>query len=304
MRIRRALLLLSSQGLIELQSNRAAYVACPSKSDANDVFAARMLIEPPLVRNLAQNPDVIDLRVLVDHIELEDAAREQNAGYLHHRRHHRPRVWLKLAQSLDGRIATRTGASRWITSETSRRHAHRWRSWMDMVAVGAGTVVADDPALTVRHVRGPDPRALVVSARVSCGPEAQLFSRTGTVLATGRHDAAKTDAFSAQGADVWSFETQDDQIDLQQLVHKAGEEGITSLLIEGGRSLSAAALRAGIVDEVMIYVAPRLIGEGVGSVGDLGVEVIDDSVRLTQIVTRRLGNDLLYTGKVEPCSPV
>ena len=88
------------------------------------------------------------------------------------------------------------------------------------------------------------------------------------------------------------------------MVHKAGEEGITSLLIEGGRSLSAAALRAGIVDEVMIYVAPRLIGEGVGSVGDLGVEVIDDSVRLTQIVTRRLGNDLLYTGKVEPCSPV
>jgi DNA-binding GntR family transcriptional regulator len=78
MRIRRALLLLSSQGLIELQSNRGAYVACPSKSDANDVFAARMLIEPPLVRNLAQNPDVIDLRVLVDHIELEDAAREQN----------------------------------------------------------------------------------------------------------------------------------------------------------------------------------------------------------------------------------
>jgi len=233
-----------------------------------------------------------------------DAAREQNAGYLHHRRHHRPRVWLKLAQSLDGRIATRTGASRWITSETSRRHAHRWRSWMDMVAVGAGTVVADDPALTVRHVRGPDPRALVVSARVSCGPEAQLFSRTGTVLATGRHDAAKTDAFSAQGVDVWSFETKDDQIDLQQLVHKAGEEGITSLLIEGGRSLSAAALQAGIVDEVMIYIAPRLIGDGVASVGDLGVDVVDDSVRLTQIVTRRLGDDLLYTGKVVPCSPV
>ncbi len=233
-----------------------------------------------------------------------DAAQQQNAGYLHHRRYGRPRVWLKLAQTLDGRIATRTGASKWITGDASRRHAHRWRSWMDMVAVGAGTVIADDPALTVRHVRGPDPRALVVSGRLSCPPEAQLFSRAGTVLATSARDAQQIARFSASGTDVWSFEALDGQIDLTELVQKAGEEMITSLLIEGGRSLASAALRAGIVDEVMIYVAPRLMGEGVASIGDLGVNVVDESVQLVDISTRRLGDDILYTGKVASCSPV
>ncbi|MFH1572012.1 MAG: bifunctional diaminohydroxyphosphoribosylaminopyrimidine deaminase/5-amino-6-(5-phosphoribosylamino)uracil reductase RibD, partial [Gemmatimonadota bacterium] len=100
------------------------------------------------------------------------AAEEQNAAFLKHRHTGRPLVLLKLGQSLDGRIATRTGASRWITGEAARRHAHRWRSWVDAVAVGAGTVLADDPRLNVRLVRGRDPRPLVVDGRLRVSPEA------------------------------------------------------------------------------------------------------------------------------------
>ena len=231
-------------------------------------------------------------------------ASAQNAGYLHHRQHGRPRVWLKLAQSLDGRIATRTGDSRWITGETARRHSHRWRSWMDMVAVGAGTVTADDPALTVRHVKGQDPRALVVSGRLTCAPQARVFGRAGTVVATGHHSPERTTPFTARGTEVWAFNSKDDEIDLAEVVQQAGSVGITSLLIEGGQGLAAAALRARIVDELMIYVAPRLIGEGLSGIGELGIERIDDSIGLTQVTTRRLGEDLLVTGKVESCSPV
>ena len=232
------------------------------------------------------------------------AVEEQLAAYLHHRRHGRPRVWLKLGQSLDGRIATKTGASRWITGEVARRHAHQWRSWMDMIAVGAGTISADDPALTVRHVEGRDPRALVISANLSCPPTAQIFGREGTVLATSDHDVAAAADYAARGAQIWSMGATDSLLDLPALMQRAGNEGITSLLIEGGRTLAAAALRAQIVDEVMVYVAPRLIGEGLAGVGDLGVEEIDDSLSLEAVTTRRLGDDVLYTGKVVyPCSP-
>ncbi len=173
-----------------------------------------------------------------------------------------------------------------------------------MIAVGAGTIVADDPALTVRHVKGRDPRALVISGRLSCPPTAQIFGRSGTVLGTGPHDPARTAAYESRGTEVWSVESVDAQPDLHQLLAKAGSEGITSLLIEGGRTLAAAALRARVVDEVMIYLAPRIIGEGLAGIGDLGVEAIDDSLRLAEVATRRLGDDLLYTGKVVyPCSP-
>ncbi len=232
-----------------------------------------------------------------------EAVEDQLAAYFHHRRHGRPRVWLKLGQSLDGRIATKTGASRWITGDAARHHAHRWRSWMDMIAVGAGTVAADDPALTVRHVEGRDPRALVISAQLNCPATARVFGRDGTVLATSDHDVAAATDFAARGVQIWFMDATEGRLDLAALMQRAGDEGVTSLLIEGGRTLAVAALQARIVDEVMIYVAPRLIGGGVAGIGDLGVEEVDDSLRLEAVTTRRLGEDVLYTGKVVyPCS--
>lgn len=232
-------------------------------------------------------------------------AEDQNAAYLHHRRTGRPLIVLKLGQTLDGRIATGSGASRWITSEASRRHAHRWRSWVDAVAVGAGTVAADDPALSVRHVRGRDPRPLVVDGRLRCDPAARVFGGREPILVTAA-SAPETarHRYAERGVEVWALPDVDGVVDLEDLSVRAGAAGLTSVILEGGRTLAAAALRARIVDRVMIYIAPRLLGsEGVAGVGDLGVEDLDQAPTLEEVRTRRLGDDLLYTGRVVyPCS--
>ena len=230
---------------------------------------------------------------------LKAEAERQNAAYLKHRRSGLPHVTLKLGQSLDGIIATRTGASRWITSERSRRHAHRVRAQVDAVVVGAGTVAVDDPRLDVRHVRGPDPSVFVVDGKLSTSPDACVFRECdATVLTAKSAHADRVDRFRRAGVEVWTFDHVDGIIDLRDITARAAQEGVMSILIEGGRSLAAAALRDHIVDEVCIYVAPLLIGDGVGSIGDLGVDELPQAVQLEQIKTRRLGADLLYTATV------
>ena len=186
-------------------------------------------------------------------------AEAQNAAYLKHRREGRPLVLLKLGQTLDGRIATRTGASRWITGEAARRHAHRWRSWVDCVAVGAGTVLADDPALTVRHVRGRDPRPLVVDGRLRCPLDRRLFAGREPILATGASsDPAARQRFVDGGVEVWTFADDGGLFDLRQLLARAGQAGITSLILEGGRTLAAAATCA-VVYVLIVHLARRIV---------------------------------------------
>jgi len=231
-------------------------------------------------------------------------AESQNAAFLKHRRCGCPLVTLKLGQSLDGRIATRTGASRWITSEASRRHAHRQRSYVDVIAVGAGTVLADDPQLNVRLARGRDPRPMVIDGRLRVAPEARIFGGERPILVTGVSvAAARLQPFVDRGVEVWALPDTDGQIPLDTVAIAAGERQITSLLIEGGRTLAAAALRDRIVDEAMIYIAPLLIGDGIAGVGDLGVDELGQALHLDEVRTRRLGPDLLVTAKVRyPCS--
>ena len=232
-------------------------------------------------------------------------AERQNAAFFKHRRSGRPLVILKLAQTLDGRIATRSGDARWISNEKSRRHAHRWRSWVDAVAVGAGTVLADDPQLDVRHVKGPDPRPIVVDGRLRVRPEARVFGSHRPVLVTScAAPTALRAQFADRGVEVWTFEADDHRIDLRQVVDRAGEHDLTSLLIEGGGQLAAAALRDRIVDQVMVFVAPRLLGSGIAGIGDLGLERVEQAIQLEDVRIRRLDGDLLYTAEVKyPCLP-
>ncbi len=236
---------------------------------------------------------------------LASEASRRNAPYLKHRRTGLPWVVLKLAQSLDGNIATSSGDSRWISGEPSRRLVHRWRSWVDAVMVGAGTVGKDDPQLTVRRVRGRDPRVIVVDGRLGVPCSAQVFQRGGTVVATlASCPAARRAAYADLGVEVWSFASTAERIDLRQLLMKAGENEITSVLVEGGAKLAAAALADRVVDEVMIFLAPLLLGDGVASIGQLGIKRVDDGIRLDRVRTRRVGEDMLLTGEVRyPCSP-
>ena len=231
-------------------------------------------------------------------------AERLNAAYLAHRRRGRPWVILKLGQSLDGRIATRTGASRWITGEASRRHAHRWRSWVDGILVGAGTVSADDPELTVRLVKGRDPRPIVVDGNLRVDPGAAVFRRGTAILVTAESSQrSRRRLFEEAGTDVLVLPDVAGRIDLGALLSHLGSLNMTSVLLEGGRDLVAAALRARLVDEVMFYVAPRLIGDGISAIGDLGISELEETLDLADVQTRRLGNDLLITGRVDyPCS--
>ena len=236
---------------------------------------------------------------------LQEAAARQNAAYLKHRLQGLPLVILKLAQTLDGRIATRTGDSRWITGEKARRHVHRWRSRVDAVMVGAATILADDPQLTVRHVRGRDPRPFVVDGRLRVSPAARVFARPGAVLITSSASSRdRRQAFLDQGVSVWTFDAPLGRIDLRQPLAQAAAEGITSVLLEGGGQLAAAALRARVVDQVQLYLAPRLMGAGIAGIGDLEIAQVADAVALEEVALRRLDDDLLYTATVRySCSP-
>ena len=232
-------------------------------------------------------------------------ARRLNAAYIKHRTQGLPLVLLKLAQTLDGRIAAQGGDARWITGEEARRHVHRWRSWVDAVIVGAGTVLADDPLLTVRHVKGRDPRPIVIDGRLRTSAEARIYRRPGAILVTAEQNSTdRRQAYAHKGAEVWTFPAEDGCIDLHLPLARAAKEGMTTVLIEGGGTLAAAALNDQVVDRVQFYLAPRLMGTGVEAIGDLGVERATEAIGLSEVRTRRLGPDLLYTAEVQySCSP-
>ena len=233
---------------------------------------------------------------------LRESAERLNAPYLKHRRTGRPLVILKLGQSLDGRIATRGGQSRWITGDKARRHVHQWRRRVDAVFVGASTVVLDDPQLTVRlgpGSRGPDPRPVVVDGRLRVDPQARVFQHPRAILATSESSSPRRRReFLEAGVEVWTFPDDDGRLDLRGIMDEAGRRGMTSVLVEGGGQLAASALKDQVVDRVMIYLAPLIIGEGIPAIGELDTGELADAVALEQIRTRRLGADLLYTADV------
>ena len=243
--------------------------------------------------------------IAVDVGLLQSEAESLNAAYLKHRREGLPLVILKLGQTLDGQIGTRSGRSKWITGAQSRTHAHRWRSWVDGIMVGAGTVLTDDPQLTVRHVRGRNPRPLVVDGRLRVNAEARVFSNPGAVLATSTAATpGELTAFEQRAVEVWVVAGTDGRIELRELLARAAAAGMTSILIEGGAELAANALKERVVDQVMIYVAPCILGRGIASIGDLGIVDLDQAIRLRNLKTRRLGGDVLFTAEVEySCSP-
>ena len=227
---------------------------------------------------------------------LEDRATTLNEFYLKHRLIGRPFVAAKFAMSLDGKIATRTGDSRWITGEEARVHAHRLRHAHDAILVGVNTVVADDPELTAR-VEGQDsrqPLRVVLDSQLRIRQSARVVG-ANTLIATtkaGRVGAAEVLRLPA-GADG--------RVSLPHLLHELGKRGMLSLLVEGGAEVHASFFAAGLVDKVYAYVAPSLIG-GRAAPGPLAGEGIDHlaaSTHLTKMDFVRLGDDLLITGYVD-----
>ena len=212
----------------------------------------------------------------------------------------RPYVVIKYAQSVDGRIATSTGDSRWISGEAERALSHALRAACDAVLVGAGTIVADDPLLTVRLVGGASPRRVVVDSRLRLPLDAAIFGGDAAtmVLTTALGDAQKRVFLQRRGVEVTDVASSEDGVDLVEAMAKLRRSGVESLLVEGGARVITSLLRKGLVDRIVVAVAPILLGSGTEAVGDLGVARVCDGLRLSNRSVHVFGDDIVMTWDV------
>jgi len=210
-----------------------------------------------------------------------------------------PFVTLKLAQTLDGRVATAGGESRWITGERARAMVHRMRARHHAVLVGIGTVLADDPALNVRLPRSRrHPVRVVVDSQGRFPPNARMLREPGgpVLIATTTAGALRLGALS--GAEVLALPAGEGGVDLGALLKALGRRELATVLVEGGPTLAGALLRQGLVDKAVFFVAPRVLG-GAGSLGSVGGPdpgTLAEAVRLQEVSVRRVGEDLVITG--------
>ena len=228
--------------------------------------------------------------------EAARASRELNIGFFSRMRRGRPWVRMKIAGSLDGRTALDNGASQWITGEAARADGHAWRKRAGAVLTGIGTVRDDDPRLDVRLVpTALQPLRVVVDSRLEIRPDAHILQPPGkTLLYTASSDAAKRGALSSECVDVVQLpaDPASGKTDLAALLHDLGSRGINELHVEAGHRLNGSLLRAGLVDELLVYVAPRLLGEGRGMAALGPFETLADSLDLRFTDVQRIGDDL------------
>lgn len=234
---------------------------------------------------------------------LETEARKLNEAYVKYITTKQPFVILKTAMSLDGKIATASGKSKWITSEESRRIVHQIRDEVDGIMVGIGTVMRDDPSLTTRlpDGRGRDPVRIILDSKGRIPLKSKVLhldSPARTIIAVTPQASQEKIAQLKKHAEVLVITEQDGRVDLQALMRELGRMEIMSVLLEGGAEVNASALKAGIVDKVMVFIAPRLIGgaESPGPVGGPGIDELSEAVPLTDISLERVGEDILVTG--------
>lgn len=264
----------------------------------------------PLERDRAQGREVLraaGIEVVVADGAEARACAELNAPFLTAALTGRPHVTLKLATSLDGKIATASGESRWISGAASRSLVHRWRADSDAVAVGLGTALADDPLLTARDVAGPvrQPARVVFDSGARLPRDAVLVRDLATapviVVAAAGADAGRVEALRAEGVEVLAVPG-DAAERLGRGLEALEERGIQSLFVEGGAQLAGAMVAAAAVDRVAWFLAPMLIGgrEAPSALGGDGIAALAAAPRLAGLETERVGDDILVTGRLRP----
>ena len=237
----------------------------------------------------------------------ESAAKKLNEAFIKYVSQKQPFVLLKCAATLDGRIATRTGDSKWVTGKKARRFVHQLRHAVDAILVGIGTIQADDPSLTTRleSQSGLDPVRIVLDTHLSISPEARILrldSNSDTILVTGNSvPEAKKKEVLKTGARLIEQPLKDGKIDLKPLMIELGSMGITSLLIEGGSRVIASAIRSGIIDKAYFFYAPKILGgdDGIPICRGPGPELMADSIRLYDIRVKRFDDDIMIEGYIE-----
>lgn len=233
---------------------------------------------------------------------LEAECRRLNQGFFTRVTRGRPMGILKLAATLDGRIATASGESQWISSEESRDLVHRWRLEADAVIAGAATVIADNPRFTCRIAGGRDPARVIIDGRLKTPPSATVFTQESaapTILVTTAPNLARArKRYRGTHTEVIGVAGESGRIDLNALMREFGRRGWCRVLIEGGAHLAGAAMAAGIVDRVAMFIAPRILGSGLPAIEGLSAAAVRDSIRLAQMTARASGADWLIEADV------
>lgn len=267
--------------------------------------------------------------VQVDVGLLEEESIQLNAAFIKYITEKLPYVTLKTAMTLDGKIATVTGQSQWISSPESRAYTHQLRHESTAIMVGIGTVLTDDPRLTTRmsgvqtrdpmdqtqpdeqtkqedmHQMPKDPHRIIVDTHLRIPLEAKVLhleSSSVTFIACAKGaDSKKVRALEAQGARVLQLGTRQGRVDLNALMQVLGEKGMDSILLEGGAELNFSALQAGIVDKVLAFVAPKIVGGAAakGPVGGEGIKELDQAVAFEGLTARTIGEDVLIEARVK-----
>jgi diaminohydroxyphosphoribosylaminopyrimidine deaminase/5-amino-6-(5-phosphoribosylamino)uracil reductase len=229
-----------------------------------------------------------------------------NEGFFLRIEQGRPALTLKFATTLDGKIALPSGQSRWVTGERARAHAHLLRAQHDAVMVGVGTALADDPELTCRLPGlGARPAVrLVVDSKARLSPSSKLAATAREqpvwLLTTPSADTAATVSLAAKGVELVSVPASSGGIDLSAAMKVLGARGLTRVLVEGGATLAAALIAAGLVDNLAWYRASSIMGDGVGAVGAFPLADLAFMPRFTRVASRALGEDVLETYRRAP----
>jgi len=236
---------------------------------------------------------------------LEAEARLLNESFIKHVTKKVPLVTLKIAQTLDGRIATSKGESKWITGNKAREEGHKLRDRNDAILVGINTVLQDDPSLTTRIPNGRDPIRIIVDSRLRIPLNAKVLTQRSTakavVAALASAPQTKVNCLRATGVEVLFVKSKGGRVDLRDLMKELGKQDIMSVLVEGGAEINASALKSGIVDKIVMFIAPTFMTgrDALCAIGGSSPVKLDHAIRLSEVTAQFVGPDLKIEGYVK-----
>ncbi len=226
-------------------------------------------------------------------------AREMNIGFLYRMQHGRPWVRMKIAASLDGGTALQNGESQWITSSQAREDGHAWRAQACAILTGIGTVQQDDPQLNVRAIETPrQPRRIIVDSRLEISPAAKVLQGGGSWIIAAIDDPDRAAQLCADGHEVIVLPNDSGKVDLGELMHELGRRQINELHVEAGFKLNGSLLNAGVVDELLMYIAPCLLGPAQGIARLPLLEQLSDRLTCRFQEVRQIGPDLRLLARI------
>jgi len=240
---------------------------------------------------------------------LENNCRKLNEVFFHFMETGLPFVTIKYAQTLDGRLATATGESQWISSETSLKYTHQLRASHDAILVGAGTVIKDNPELTVRLVRGRNPLRVIVDSELKIPKQAKVFqniSGARTLIATIKTSAdLKFQSIADSGVEIITIKAdRKGNVDLIKLFKILAARNISSILIEGGAQIITSTLKNNLANRLITIIAPKILGSGIEAVGDLNIRKLSLAKKLSIQKVSRCGDDIIIDSRIIPLNGI